>query len=271
MRRRIPLVAAAAAASLIAAVLMPVLGPAQAASADLDHVVTVLPGDVPLDGSATASPEWDRLPGNAVGDVAEFQVRWAPDHLTLFVRVDDAVADEEDGVEISLGGATRWRFWTDGIGDVPGEVAMRVGGYTMAMHLSRDDLAPGDSLDFDLRVIDDGEIVAAWNPPGGFGTLTLARWTSTTVVSLSRHISVPGRPAIVTVRVRSGGDVVGGIVRLTSGDTVIGEPIAVGADGRAKTTLPRLWRGVHLIRAEFLGTDAVGGSRSRLTAFVRVF
>ena len=59
---------------------------------------------MPLDGSATTSPEWDRLPRHTFaapgGGDTTFQLRWAADHLTAFVTVDDAEAAPGDAVTL---------------------------------------------------------------------------------------------------------------------------------------------------------------------------
>lgn len=128
-------------------------------------------GDVALDESATASPEWDRLPLHDVEGVASFQLRWAPDHLTVFVSVDDAIADAADGVEFALDDSV-YSVSRDGTGDVTAVVAERDGGYVLVAHVPLDAAAQGDTLSFDLRV-DTGAETIAWNAPGVLGTLTL--------------------------------------------------------------------------------------------------
>jgi endo-1,4-beta-xylanase len=49
------------------------------------RTANVFAGDVPLSAQATSSLEWRKLPLHAIEDVAKFQLRWAPDHLTAYV------------------------------------------------------------------------------------------------------------------------------------------------------------------------------------------
>ncbi|PFG44199.1 endo-1,4-beta-xylanase [Isoptericola jiangsuensis] len=160
--------------------------PAQQRSAD------VFAGDVALDGSATTSAQWQRLPLHPVTDagetVARFQTRWAPDHLTVYVTVDDAAADPDDAVTLQLAGnvATVGRDGTT-TGDVTAEVAGTGTGYAVVAHLPLDAAAEGDTLGLDVRVTDAGD-TTGWNSPGTTGTLTLveelsfARVAETTTV-----------------------------------------------------------------------------------------
>ncbi|MCK0117885.1 endo-1,4-beta-xylanase [Isoptericola sp. S6320L] len=145
--------------------------PAQQRSAN------VFAGDVPLDGSATASPQWERLPLHqviAAGEsVAGFQLRWAADHLTAYVSVTDGAAEASDGVTFDLGGTTAV-VGRDGTvtGDATAEVVETDAGYDVVAHLPLDAAAEGDTLALDVRV-DDGGTSAGWNTPGAYGTLTL--------------------------------------------------------------------------------------------------
>ena len=136
------------------------------------RTANVFAGDVPLDDAATASPEWDRLPLHAVEGVAEFQLRWAPDHLTVFASVDDATTDAADGVELRLGDAVT-TIGRDGSGAVAAEATERDGGYDLVAHLPLSGAAQGDTLAFDLRVTDASGETVGWNAPGVLGTLTL--------------------------------------------------------------------------------------------------
>ncbi|PRZ06436.1 endo-1,4-beta-xylanase [Isoptericola sp. CG 20/1183] len=145
--------------------------PAQQRSAN------VFAGDVPLDGSATASPQWERLPLHqvtAAGEsVAGFQLRWAADHLTAYVSVTDGAAEASDAVTFDLGGTTAV-VGRDGTvtGDATAEVVETDAGYDVVAHLPLAAAAEGDTLALDVRV-DDGGTSAGWNTPGAYGTLTL--------------------------------------------------------------------------------------------------
>lgn len=136
------------------------------------RTANVFAGDVALTEGATASPEWSRLPRHAVEGVAEFQLRWAPDHLTVFASVDDATTDAADAVALQLG-ETVATVGRDGSGSVPAVVAVRDGGYDLVAHLPLGDAAEGDTRSFDLRVTDASGEPVGWNAPGVLGTLTL--------------------------------------------------------------------------------------------------
>lgn len=141
------------------------------------RTANVFAGDVALDDDATTSLEWSKLPLHGVEEVAEFQLRWAPDHLTAYVSVDDADAEESDAVTFELDGDT-YVVGRDGSVDEPAETAAaavaseRDGGYAVVVHLPLDAAAQGDTLALDVRVTD-GETTATWNTPGATGTLTL--------------------------------------------------------------------------------------------------
>lgn len=130
----------------------------------------VFAGDVPLDDAATASPEWERLPLHAVGEVADFQLRWAPDHLTAYVVVRDASVDATDAVTFVVGDAT-YAVARDGSGDAPAVASATDEGYALVVHLPVT-AAQGDTVQYDVQVTD-GATTTGWNTPGALGALTL--------------------------------------------------------------------------------------------------
>ncbi|MFD2027986.1 endo-1,4-beta-xylanase [Promicromonospora aerolata] len=153
------------------------------------RTANVFAGDVPLDGAATASPVWDRLPRHTFdapgGGEAAFQLRWAPDHLTASVAVDDADPAPDDAVTLVLGGAeagagTAYVVGRDGsvTGGAEGADAVvteREGGYDVVVHLPAA-LEEGATVAFDARVTSvdgTGSRTTGWNSPGALGTLTL--------------------------------------------------------------------------------------------------
>ncbi|GAB3164542.1 hypothetical protein GCM10027059_20820 [Myceligenerans halotolerans] len=143
----------------------------------------VFAGDVPLDDAATSSLEWDKLPLHTFGTDAgnaRFQLRWAPDHLTAYVSVDDATTSG-DAVTFALGEA-EYVVARDGSGDADAVTSELEGGYDVVVHLPLDGAAEGDTLDLDVRVSDDGEAAGAWNSPGTLGTLTLVEELSYTEI-----------------------------------------------------------------------------------------
>ncbi|WP_158566315.1 endo-1,4-beta-xylanase [Micromonospora craterilacus] len=135
------------------------------------RTANVFAGDVALTAAAPADLTWRKLPLHRVEDRARFQLRWAPDHLTAYVAVDDATVSGDDRVTFVLGGET-YHVSRDGSGDVPAVVAKRDGGYHLVAHLPLTGAARGDTLTLDVRVRDNGA-TSGWNTPGAVGTLTL--------------------------------------------------------------------------------------------------
>ncbi|MFE5339006.1 endo-1,4-beta-xylanase [Isoptericola sp. NPDC056578] len=143
----------------------------------------VFAGDVPLDADAASSAVWDRLPRHIVtadgsGEVvADFQLRWAPDHLTAQVRVTDGTVGTggDDAVTFDVDGATT-TVGRDGTVTGPDGAAAVVeavdGGYVVVAHLPLAGAAQGDTAGLDVQVAD-GATTSGWNTPGSLGTLTL--------------------------------------------------------------------------------------------------
>ncbi|MDM8084450.1 endo-1,4-beta-xylanase [Cellulomonas cellasea] len=131
----------------------------------------VFGGDVAITPEATSSPEWDRLRLRAVDDNSAFQLRWAPDHLTAYVKVADGVVDAADKVTLVVGDDTH-TFHRDGSGDVDGVATEVDGGWVAVVHLPLNGAVEGSTLQFDVRVAY-GSSTGAWNTPGAMGTLTL--------------------------------------------------------------------------------------------------
>ncbi len=141
----------------------------------------VFAGDVPLDDDATSSPAWDRLPRHAItadgsGEaVADFQLRWAADHLTAQVRVTDDDVEDADAVTFDVEGATT-TVGRDGTVTGPDGAAAVVeptdDGYVVVAHLPLEGAAQGDVVGLDVQVAD-GATTSGWNTPGSLGTLPL--------------------------------------------------------------------------------------------------
>ncbi|MDM0010802.1 endo-1,4-beta-xylanase, partial [Variovorax sp. J22R203] len=87
-------------------------------------------GDVALDADAAADIAWKQLPLTDVDGAAGFQARWAEDHLTVYVAVEDAY----DTVEVQVGDST-YAFSRDGSGDVEGVVSDTADGWAAVVHV----------------------------------------------------------------------------------------------------------------------------------------
>jgi len=144
------------------------------------RTANVFSGSVALDGEATASPVWERLPLLPLEGHGDFQFRWAEDHLTVFVTVADSTADASDGLEFTVG-TTEYAFGRGGSGDVDGVVTETSAGYDAVVHLPLAAAAEGDTVEFDARIVD-GADSYGWNTPGVTGTLTLVEELSYTEV-----------------------------------------------------------------------------------------
>ena len=181
------------------------------------RTANVFEADVPFVAGATDAAEWERLPLHAISASARFQLRWQPDHLTVFVEVDDTTAGG-DAVEFELGGDTV-TLDRSGAGDASGVVAETAPGYRMVVELPLEGAAQGDTLAFDVRVVDGGT-TSGWNAPGETGTLTLleplsflevveadaapaidgaidAAWDDANVVTTAKHVQGDGAEATV--------------------------------------------------------------------------
>ena len=127
-----------------------------------------------IDDVSVTSAEWDRLPMHDVEDAAFFQLRWGSDALTALVYVDDPDAGAGDRVEFTLDGDT-WSVNRDS------DSVVEFDGYGWAFTTQFDvaGAAAGDTHDFDVRLVNDGDTVG-WNSPGTTGILTLIEQLSYT-------------------------------------------------------------------------------------------
>ena len=101
----------------------PTTGPSTASCRRRSARRTCSPGDVPLTPTRPPTPEWAQLPlHDDRGRDARFQLRWAPDHLTAFVTVDDATVRRTDAVDVRRSATQTFTVGRDGSGDVDGVV-----------------------------------------------------------------------------------------------------------------------------------------------------
>ena len=184
---------------------------------------TVFAGDVALDAGATSHVMWSQLPLHDVDGAARFQARWAPDHLTVHVRVQDRF----DALELQVGGTTSG-FSRAGTGDVPGVVTETADGWTAVVRLPVAG-TQGGTVDFDLRAVDGSDVVG-WNTPGVLGVLSLVEPLST--VEVVEAAATPVVDGDVD-------DVWASATQVTTGTQVEGTP---GATATVRT----LWRGSTL-------------------------
>jgi len=138
---------------------------------------------------SNGSNQWLRLPRNDIGENAAFQTRWSPDALTVFVTVADATVDATDAVVLETPDGVL-TFGRDGSGDLTGTAAEVAGGWTAVVELPLTDVAQGDSIQLDVRVVD-GDTTAGWNSEGSFGTVTLIE-----PLSFLEVVETPTAPAI---------------------------------------------------------------------------
>ncbi|MFC0527186.1 endo-1,4-beta-xylanase [Phytohabitans kaempferiae] len=186
----------------------------------------VFAGTVALDAVATKSLEWSKLPLHPIEEVAGFQLRWAPDHLTAYVTVTDGDVEAADAVTFELDGAT-YAVRRDGstTGGASAVVTARDGGYSVVAHLPLSEAALGDTLALDVRATD-GASTAGWNSPGLTGTLAL-------VEDLS-YLEVPQARTPVTID--------GAIDPVWADASAVTTAKAVEGDGGAIATVRTLWQ-----------------------------
>src|SRR5512147_385100 len=132
----------------------------------------VFQADVPLEAGATSALEWQKLRLINAGDKFSFQLRWAPDHLSVFVDAKDATPEAADKLTFRAGDNT-YTFKRDATGDISGVVEEVNGGWKAVVHVPLSSAAQDDQVQFDVALTD-GADTLGWNDPGATGTLTLA-------------------------------------------------------------------------------------------------
>ncbi len=110
--------------------------------------------------------QWQRMPDVRIDSSATFQVRWSVDELHVLVEVDDATPQATDAIELELEGTTVTVDRDDA-------QVSTASGWATVVSLPLGGAGEGDLVDFDVRVIDGGDLRSAWNAPGVLGTLTL--------------------------------------------------------------------------------------------------
>ena len=183
----------------------------------------VFAGDVALDDAAFDDVAWQQLPLLDVDGEAAFQARWAPDHLSVYAEV----ADRWSILELQVGEET-YRIARDGSGDLDGVVAEGSSGWGVVVHVPVT-AAQGDTLTFDLRVLD-GVDVVGWNAPGHLGELSLVEALST--VEVVKAASAPAIDGAVD-------DVWGSAATVSTRTQVSGT-------GGATATVRTMWKGSKL-------------------------
>ena len=132
----------------------------------------VFAGSVAVDAAAPTALEWSQLPLRIFDGASGWQARWAADHLTVYVTVDDASIDAADEVTFIVEGDS-YTVNRDGTGDVSAVTDEHTGGYSMVAHVPLNPaVVQGDTVQFDVRTSDNGTD-AGWNAEGVLGTLTL--------------------------------------------------------------------------------------------------
>ncbi len=149
----------------------------------------VFQADVPLAAGATSALEWQKLRLINVGDKFSFQLRWEPDHLSIFVDMKDATPEADDKLTFKANAST-YTFNRNGTGDVSGLVEEVSGGWKAVVHVPLSSAAQDDQVQFDLALTD-GADTAGWNDPGATGTLTLAEPLSYLEVAGIGHGNAP--------------------------------------------------------------------------------
>jgi endo-1,4-beta-xylanase len=218
---------------------------------DKIRTATVFQGDVTGTGQ-TSSVEWSKLPLLSIDANTQFQLRWAPDHLTAYVAVTDSTSDATDAVTFKYGDGVTATVKRDGTVSGTGVTAEAVStsaGWKVVAHLPESPaLSEGGSTQFDVAVTN-GATTTGWNTGTALGSLTLVEPLSYTEIPQATTA-----PAI---------DGVKDPVWDTSSSVVTSKGIVVPSDGStgAKATVHQLWKDNYLyIFAEV--TDATIDSGS---------
>jgi endo-1,4-beta-xylanase len=132
----------------------------------------VFQADVPLTAGATSALEWQKLRLYSAGDKFSFQLRWEPDHLSVFVDAQDATPQASDKLTFTVGDNT-YTFNRNATGDVPGVVEEVSGGWKAVVHVPLSGAQQNNQVQFDIALTD-GANTLGWNDPGAIGTLTFA-------------------------------------------------------------------------------------------------
>lgn len=143
------------------------------------RTANVFEGSLPIAPAAITAGVWDELPLFDIEGKADFQLRWAPDHLTAFVSVDDATIGAGDQVTFRVG-TESYTVTRTGTGDLTAAATERAGGYDLVARIPVSPaLAAGSTLGLDVAVDDGQGADVAWNSPGVLGTLTMVESLST--------------------------------------------------------------------------------------------
>jgi len=152
------------------------------------RTANVFAGDVALNASATSSLEWKKLPLHPIESKGKFQLRWAPDHMTAFVSVNDTTNNASDKVYFTLNNQP-YNVNRNGSGDVPAVATERSGGYDIVAHLPLANATKGSTAALDVQVTDN-TTTTGWNTAGAVGTLSLVEALSYLEVNQARTVPV---------------------------------------------------------------------------------
>jgi endo-1,4-beta-xylanase len=198
------------------------------------RTATVFQEAATTDDAQPSSLEWSKLPLNAVGNDAAFQLRWAADHLTAYVTVGDSTVDATDAVTFGYGANLTATVKRDGTvtGDgVTAHVASTGSGWKVVAQLPEaTPLARGTATGFDVAVTD-GATTHGWATPGTLGSLQLVEPLSYTEIP-----EAATAPAVDGVR-----DAV-----WDTASTVTTSKLIQGTAGGATAVVSQLWKGSYL-------------------------
>ena len=161
------------------------------------QAANVYRADVEIDDDVITDSVWTDQPLIAVGTDARFQLRWAPDHMTAYVTVDDATVDDTDAVTIRYGlpegDLATVTVNRDDASSATQRVLSDEDGWSAVVALPLTEPATqGTSLRLDVDVTD-GETSVSWNDADGLGTLTFVERSSVVeVVEASTAPTIDG-------------------------------------------------------------------------------
>ena len=190
------------------------------------RTANVFAGSLPIGAAAFDHVTWDQLPLHPIEGVADFQLRWAPDHLTAYISVDDATVQDTDAVTFTYGD-TEITVERDAADTATQVVRSTASGWEAVVRLPlATPVAQGGTMQLNVEVTD-GATTTAWAPEGG-GTLSLLE-----ALSYVEVVEAPAAP-LIDGAVDDVWDMA---------NVVVTEKYTQGSEGGAYANVRTLWSG----------------------------
>jgi endo-1,4-beta-xylanase len=191
--------------------------------------------DIPIDDQAPTSPEWALLPLEQVGtdpdDGTGFSVRWAEDHLTAYIAVEDPTHDGDGDTVTIFAGDTSLVIPRDGSNS--GVISETADGFIVVAELPLPDLVDSGTVAFDIRIVDAGTgKTRSWNDQSN-SQEDGAQLGVVNLVSPIRYVEIP--------RVAVAPTIDGQVDAAWSGASLVSTDIQLAGAGGATSEVRMLW------------------------------